>query len=262
MAPRRFAHALGLFFWTNSRLTCVMAIMRTNTQGAFSDVEMKSLRRLYAQISAALRGLRVREREHVTRVVFEQFLSQLPLPTLLLRWNLTIAYWNQAAREFCALWEHGPVNARLFKTGGAVPAELLQTCSALQKRWRDTLHLPASREFLKAIVIHHPQQPHLRATLTLKQPAATGLCRPHFLIECEELTQPGQVSARAANRLPHFARLTTREQQITRLVCGGRSNQEIADEAGLSLQMVKKHLHSIFGKLEVTSRSRLMALMR
>src|SRR4051812_20283772 len=57
MAPRRFVHALGLFFWTNSRLTCVMAIMRTNTQGAFSDVEMKSLRRLYAQISAALRGL-------------------------------------------------------------------------------------------------------------------------------------------------------------------------------------------------------------
>jgi DNA-binding NarL/FixJ family response regulator len=46
------------------------------------------------------------------------------------------------------------------------------------------------------------------------------------------------------------------------LVCDGRSNQEIADESGLSLETVKKHLHSIFSKLEVPSRSRLMTLMR
>jgi len=45
-------------------------------------------------------------------------------------------------------------------------------------------------------------------------------------------------------------------------VCDGRSNQEIADESGLSLETVKKHLHSIFCKLQVPSRSRLMALIR
>jgi DNA-binding NarL/FixJ family response regulator len=62
-------------------------------------------------------------------------------------------------------------------------------------------------------------------------------------------------------RLAHLTRLTAREQEVTRFACEGRSNQEIADETGLSLQMVKKHLHTIFRKLEVTSRSRLMALM-
>jgi DNA-binding CsgD family transcriptional regulator len=45
-------------------------------------------------------------------------------------------------------------------------------------------------------------------------------------------------------------------------VCEGRSNQEIADEARLSLPMVKKHLHAVFRKLEVNSRSRLIALLR
>jgi len=49
---------------------------------------------------------------------------------------------------------------------------------------------------------------------------------------------------------------------VTRLVCDGRSNQEIADDTGLSLAMVKKHLHVIFRKLEVSSRSRLIALLR
>jgi len=62
--------------------------------------------------------------------------------------------------------------------------------------------------------------------------------------------------------LAHLAQLSSREQEVTRLACEGRANQEIADETGLSVQMVKKHLHSIFRKLEVPSRSRLMALMR
>jgi DNA-binding CsgD family transcriptional regulator len=87
--------------------------------------------------------------------------------------------------------------------------------------------------------------------------------RPHFLIECEDLHSSAAVhTGQASVRLPHLARLTRREQEIARLVCEGRSNQEIADNACLSLPMVKKHLHAIFRKLEVTSRSRLIALMR
>ena len=38
--------------------------------------------------------------------------------------------------------------------------------------------------------------------------------------------------------------------------------QEIADDAGLSLPTVKKRVYLIFRKLEVASRSQLIALMR
>ena len=84
------------------------------------------------------------------------------------------------------------------------------------------------------------------------------MTRPHFLIECEEM---GRARERGAP-LPYLARLTRREQQVARLVCDGHSNHEIADQAALSVAMVKKHLHTMFRKLEVASRSRLMALMR
>jgi DNA-binding CsgD family transcriptional regulator len=60
--------------------------------------------------------------------------------------------------------------------------------------------------------------------------------------------------------LPGIARLTRREREVAQLACEGHSNQEIADNACLSLQTVKKHLHSVFRKLEVPSRSRLVAL--
>ena len=104
---------------------------------------------------------------------------------------------------------------------------------------------------------------NLRVSITIAHLNTVGLTRPNFLVQCEEIRAPaadGPPSADAT--LAHLARLTSREQEVTRLACEGRTNQEIANETGLSVQMVKKHLHSIFRKLEVPSRSRLMALMR
>jgi DNA-binding CsgD family transcriptional regulator len=60
--------------------------------------------------------------------------------------------------------------------------------------------------------------------------------------------------------LPALVGLTRREQEVAQLVCQGRSNQEVADNARLSLPMVKKHLHAVFRKLQVPSRTRLVAL--
>ena len=93
--------------------------------------------------------------------------------------------------------------------------------------------------------------------------SSAGVARPHFLIECESLQVKAAPRALpGAADLPHFVQLTRREREIVRLICDGQSNQEIADETGSSLATVKKHIHSIFRKLEVTSRSRLIALMR
>jgi len=110
--------------------------------------------------------------------------------------------------------------------------------------------------------VHHPRSRDLRATLHLKQLSSAGVAQPHFLIECEDLRSAAAArTGPASSRLPHLAQLTSREQEVARLVCEGRSNQEIADDACLSLPMVKKHLHAVFRKLEVPSRSRLMALI-
>src|SRR6266700_5791579 len=113
MAPQRCQHGVGLFFWKGQRLICVIAIMRTATQGDLSPAEMKLLRHLYPQFLTALCRLRSLEREHSLRMDLEDFLSRLPMPTILLRWNLKPIYQNWAARDFCALWEKGPEEAQL-----------------------------------------------------------------------------------------------------------------------------------------------------
>jgi DNA-binding CsgD family transcriptional regulator len=263
MAPQRCLHGIGLFFWKDQRLICVIAIMRTATQGDLSPAEMKLLRQLYPQVLTALHRLGSLEREHSARMAFEEFLNRLPMPTILLRWNLKSIYQNRAARDFCAMWEKGPEAARLMKASSPIPSEILDRCRLLKQQWAHAQRLNAPQTSAQEEQVHHPRSPHLRATLHLKPLNSAGVARPHFLIECEDLRrQAASRSGPASSSLPHFVRLTRREQEVVRLVCDGRSNQEIADDAGLSLPTVKKHVHAIFRKLEVTSRSRLMALMR
>ncbi len=265
VAPQRCAHVVCIFFWKNRRRICVVAIMRTAAQGDLSRAEMKLLQQLYAQFQTALCRLGSLEREHSVRKDLEEFLSRLPMPTILLRWNLKAIYQNRAAREFCTLWEKGPEEAQLMKAASPIPSEILERCRLLKQQWADAQPrtLSGPQIDFKEEQVRHPRLPHLRATLHLKQLGSAGVARPHFLIECEDLRrQAGGRTEPASSNLPHLIRLTRREQELARLVCEGRSNQEIADGARLSLPMVKKHLHAIFRKLEVSSRSRLIALMR
>jgi DNA-binding CsgD family transcriptional regulator len=260
LAPHNCRHCVVFFFWKEQRLICAITIMRTAAQGDLTRAELKLLRQLYRQFLTALDRLEWREREHSARTAFEELVKRLPLPTMLLRWNLKAVYQNRAARDFCSVWEKGPKEARLTKADSPIPSEILDRCRQLRQQLQ---RATSPRARLRKERVHHPRSPHLRATIRLRRLNAAGVARPHFLIECENLqvkATPGTLPGSA--HLSHLVQLTRQEREIVRLICNGQSNQEIADEAGLSLATVKQHIHSIFRKLEVTSRGRLIALMR
>jgi DNA-binding CsgD family transcriptional regulator len=263
MAPQKCAHGICLFFWKRQRLVCMIAIMRTAAQGAVSPAEMKLLRRLYPQFLAVLRRLESLERQRSVLIGLEEFVGRLPLPTIILRWDLRLIYQNKAARDFSAVWEKGPEEARMTKARSPIPSEILDRCRVLKQQWTRTRRTNALQAGCEEEQVHHRRRPHLRAMIHLKQLKLAGVARPHFLIQCEDLRRHTARGAAPGNaRLPHLAQLTSREQEVAGLVCDGRSNQEIAENARLSVPMVKKHLHAVFRKLEVPSRSRLMTLMR
>ena len=56
--------------------------------------------------------------------------------------------------------------------------------------------------------------------------------------------------------------LSERELEVLRLVIAGLSNRDIADQLTVSLGTVKTHLHSIYGKLAVSSRSQVIRRAR
>lgn len=49
--------------------------------------------------------------------------------------------------------------------------------------------------------------------------------------------------------------LSERELDVLRLICAGKSNQEIADELFIALDTVKRHANNLYGKLGVSRRS-------
>ncbi|MGE5207961.1 MAG: response regulator transcription factor, partial [Alphaproteobacteria bacterium] len=203
------------------------------------------------------------ERERSVRTDLEEFLRRLPFPTIILRWNLKLIYQNTAARDFCAVWEKGPEEARRTKADFSMPREILDRCRVIKEKWRSAQSQMRSNRRIdfKEEQVNHPCLQHLRATIHLKQINSVGVAGPHFLIACEDFCRNSERSGRLRLfRLPGITRLTRREREVAQLVCEGRSNKEIAQNACLSLATVKKHLHSVFRKLAVPSRSRLVAL--
>ena len=262
MTPINGRCAIGLFFWDIGRLLAAIILVRNQQQGEPSPHEMRAIRNLHAHFKTALRRIRSEERDRGVLVAFAQFMRRVPLPTILLQWNLRLVYQNQAAKEFCALWQQGPSLARLTKLTAPVPLEILDRCGVLKKRWEQQRFFGVAPADFRSEILWHPTQRGLRAIISLTQISSAAVARPHFLIEFEILYGSAVTGYQTrASSLPHLVRLTSREQDLARLVCDGRSNQEIANETCLSLETVKTHLHSIFRKLEVPSRSRLVTLM-
>lgn len=55
--------------------------------------------------------------------------------------------------------------------------------------------------------------------------------------------------------------LTNREREVAMLAYSGMTNPDIADKLFISEHTVKRHMHSIFGKLEISARIELVHLM-
>jgi two-component system nitrate/nitrite response regulator NarP len=57
--------------------------------------------------------------------------------------------------------------------------------------------------------------------------------------------------------------LTRRRRQVAKLACRGLSNREIAEKLGVIEGTVKVHLHAVYEKLNIHSRTKLaIALMK
>jgi LuxR family maltose regulon positive regulatory protein len=62
-------------------------------------------------------------------------------------------------------------------------------------------------------------------------------------------------SGRAPSAQSLIEPLSERELQVLRLICEGKSNQEIADELVIALDTVKRHANNLYGKLGVKRRA-------
>ncbi|HYT59643.1 MAG TPA: helix-turn-helix transcriptional regulator [Haliangiales bacterium] len=265
--PKGWYHAANLGFWKGGRLLGGVCALRSLAQGDFSDAEMKRLLGLHSYLDAAMQRLDRLHAERNARAAAEQLLQRLPLPTVLLDWDLRVIHSNAAACDSCALWNFGPEQARAIKGRDQfhVPAVVLEKCRELKAQWHDKMIERYTLDSPTGHPLCHPARPELRANIHLVQRSTGSITKPVFRVDFEQA--PGANaetgSGTSAERgLALSARLTRRERELVELLCQGAANKDIAGRLSLSVGTIKKELNTLYRKLEVNSRSQLMALMR
>jgi len=116
-------------------------------------------------------------------------------------------------------------------------------------------------EKLLVTLLSHPIQGLLstRTEMPLLKKALKAIAEGQIWID-NELVKTLLQDTGALSKTGKINGISGREQEIIACVSQGLSNKQIADRLALSENTVKAHLNTIFKKLNITSRVKLMAL--
>jgi len=111
------------------------------------------------------------------------------------------------------------------------------------------------------LVVEHQHLSGLRASVNVLQMDAAPLSLPMFLVTLENRGGGEAGEDLNGNQLALWACLTRSEQRVASLAGQGRRNAEIAHLLNKSPITVKKQLQSVYQKLDLTGRGRVIALL-
>jgi LuxR family maltose regulon positive regulatory protein len=94
----------------------------------------------------------------------------------------------------------------------------------------------------------------------LRDALAEGIAPGYVSQLLTAVREPPAAAAPAAQAL--VEPLTEREMEVLRLIAGGLSNREIAQELVVAVSTVKSHINHLYGKLDVKNRTQAVALAR
>ena len=165
-----------------------------------------------------------------------------------------VVWHNRAARASILDWnEDGRSELKPSRQLAPLPNDILMVCERLRSEWLDS---PSLGRLRRTHLVHHPTKRRHYATIRLHGVRFTGMASPNFVVQFGSHS-PAPVAGKNSVILS----LTSAEREVAHLVRQGMSNQEIADALGKSVDAVKFHLHRMFKKADVTTRSRLMLLL-
>lgn len=254
-------YLLGLPFWSANNVTAWLCSMRSHDEAPFGAAEEELAMALYSDIETAIVRTLCVHRERTLRLSLQDLLQSLPFPSMLLSWDGKLLHANQTGREFAALWNFGSRQSRLYsgRENFRVP-ELIS--SALRDLKEELFNKMSRLEPIEMDTRHRVDHPEAKGCYAYIRPLLLSRERammPHFLVELHA-GDPVSRNSRA-ERDWKLTELTPREREVALLVCDGMSNKEIANHLSKGLGTVKTQLNTIFRKLNVPNRGRLMSIL-
>ncbi|MBL9188172.1 MAG: helix-turn-helix transcriptional regulator [Opitutaceae bacterium] len=263
--PEGWDKGVSALFWERREVTAMFSLYRAPAQPDFDEAELALLRHLHPFVGTAIARVRRLHTERLARRGLEEFNRNVPMGLVFLDWSLRVEFANPEAHRCCARWNFGAEAARAYNPRDAfeLPPAVLDACRALRA----------------AVLARDPRGPNpqpgdvthvepagdagLRAQITVLNNPASALAQPRFLVvfDSRPVASP-EAGAVSAEKMGQLRELTPRERELALLVCEGCTNAEIARGLNKSVLTIKKQLNSVFRKLRVKSRARMMALLR
>jgi DNA-binding CsgD family transcriptional regulator len=233
LAPQGYGDELRAAFRMGESTWGVMDLYRDRARSAFSAADIEKVRKIIPAVGTALRSL-------ATKSVTGNLATDGPGTALFEPSGRLLSLDEQAERLFSEI--AGPEWASRPMPMTAIYAVVARASAVLEGRDRGPaaarLRLASGRWLsVHASCLRGPDGGPGPTALTI-EPAKSAQLAP-IIVEAYGLT--------------------AREQEITRGVARGLSNQEIAAERFLSAHTVRDHLKAVFAKVGVASRGELVA---
>jgi DNA-binding CsgD family transcriptional regulator len=263
--PEGWTDGMSGLFWRGDEVKAMFSIYRAPGAPEFGAADVTRLKKLRPYLEAAIDRVLLLHTERLHRKVLEEFNRHIPLGLMLLNWELQPVFANTEAIKECAVWCHGPQVARglVSRERMELPAPVRAECERMRV---DILRANAKDrpEFSHTLErLTHPTLPDRVAAVSVVNVSPGLLAKPGFLVVLEDRSLERLPTARVPVEKQRLLwALTPSEREVALLICEGCSNAEIARRLKKSPLTTKKQLTSIFSKLNVRTRGRLMALMR
>ncbi|HRE79824.1 MAG TPA: LuxR C-terminal-related transcriptional regulator [Opitutaceae bacterium] len=266
LVPEGWDKLLGLTLWEQGLRKSILCLRRAMNQPAFSEADKALMMELHPVLDRNLRRIEKHEEEVVARNSLQQFINLLPQGVLLINARHELVFANHEAFDACAIWNHG-VNAARQLNGRAVfavpPAFLEVYLELMELHYKRALADPNAYHAPERRRLVHPTLKHMQADLSLFSLDDPLLSRPNLFAQIVNRESLDTTAPAAMDRqLTVLTRLTQREREVALLVREGLSNDEIARRLSKGVGTVKNQLQSIFAKLEIASRAKLISMLR
>jgi DNA-binding CsgD family transcriptional regulator/transposase len=255
--PHGWYYTACLSYWHGAGVNSVIALRRTQEQGDYRPGEIELFKKIHPHVETVLKRLLPTHKEQTKAQWLGEFAQHLPLPLLLLDWNLEPIYINREALDQCACWNFGPAKARSYDPRAVfrAPSEVLRTCEKLKVLWLEE-STPAGRPEQQRLSrqVSHPLVAEFSATITVQTDSKGLISKPGFLVYFDQRKTPDPQLARAERTA--MWRLTSAERDLVQLASAGLSNKDIAVQLHKSINTVKHQMTSVYSKLGINGRGK------
>jgi DNA-binding CsgD family transcriptional regulator len=232
--------------------------MHSPEQGEFTDAQMEELEALHPHFECVIRRLAGHQESRLIHSSLGRFISALPTASIVLDWNLRPLHFSTLAAQLCSQWRHG-ARASFFKAPKhfQVPGDILSTIESMRPELTRQKWVGAHAPRTPFRLVHpHPKTRGLSAAIEFLPSRSLALSKGTFLVTLNEERTATQGAGGIAAKI---MQLSPRERECAMLAAEGLQNNEIAKHLGKSTITVRNQLTSIFKKLGLDNRHKLIA---